>query len=163
MGSMSNRPTDNWQDIDSEWGDQDDDATPVKDPPALEADREQSPAPAAEEPEAAFEEDADTIFEGDEPTADYLENEIPDHVAEFLDEGKIAPPEAEVIVPLPAPAGQQEPAVAKPDVAEPDVAEPAVDALLDQLPTNASLTLVILMIGLLLSIAGVVYVALYHY
>jgi hypothetical protein len=197
---MSDQPPDDWQDIDAEWDDADLQRTPVKSPPALAAERDhaQDPGPADED---SFEEDADTVFEGDQPTVDYLVTEVPDHVAEFLDEGSGGPavPD-EVIVPLPA-AGPQQAATSEPlfepgsdpapgpapgDAAEPVAplfepgSDPAPgpapgaplvtaapprpeidDASLDTLPTRTRAITVLLVIGLLLAIAGLVYISLY--
>lgn len=104
-----------------------------------------------------FEDEGDTVFDGDQPTVDYLEEEVPEHVAEFLGERAAA----EVIVQ--APTVEEPPSTAH--VAEEpraSVATGEADPVVVQTRTGlqpASLTLLLLALGVVVAIAAVVYAA----
>ena len=153
---------DSWREIEVGWEEpgEDVEATPFDDktPDKLTLEPEPESAATADAetaPEAAasFEEEGDTVFEGDQPTVDYLEDEVPDHVAAFLGEGTgpevlVAPPPAasEKVVPVAGSTIEGE--------------DPSLDGL-DDIPglRPANLTLIVLLIGVVVAVAAVIYAA----
>ena len=143
-----------WREIETGW----DDAEEALEEAPPEFDDETPIQLADGDPPPSFEEEGDTVFDGDQPTVDYLEEEVPEHVAEFL--GDRAP--EEVIVQAPAAAAAPPPsAVAEMDTRpRPTVATGEADPVQTKTGLQpASLTLILLALGVVAAIAAVVYAA----
>jgi len=142
-----------WREIESGWDDADEALEEA--PPDFD---DKTPIQLAEsDPAPSFEEEGDTVFDGDQPTVDYLEEEVPEHVAEFL--GERAP---EVIVQPPAAEEAPPSSVAEAPEEEPRPSVATGEAAPVQAQTGlqpASLTLLLLALGVVIAVAAVVYAA----